>query len=330
MIKIDQKDLRILYELDLNCRQSFSKIGKKTGLTKSSVAYRIQRLEQEGIIKNYYTFIDGIGLGYIVLRLYIIFQYTTKETEEEIINFFKSNKNAVGIFSLNGRYDLEIIFWIKDINKFYQFWQQILNKYGDYFQEQVLSFYIRYITYKFTYLISNQTTWSHRQYTDIMGGEPLKKIDEIDYKILTILAPQARIPLTEIAQQLNMSSDTINYRINKLQKANIIRGFRVNIDFEKLGYHYFKADIYLKDYQQRRKIIQFITTNPHLISINETTGSSHLELELHLPSLSDLHNLMNDINKTFPNAMRNYKYFIFQKIHQYVFLPEDTQMRNSR
>ena len=87
MIKIDQKDLRILYELDLNCRQSFSKIGKKTGLTKSSVAYRVQRLEQEGIIKNYYTFIDGIGLGYIVLRLYLIFQYTTKETEEEIIKF---------------------------------------------------------------------------------------------------------------------------------------------------------------------------------------------------------------------------------------------------
>jgi DNA-binding Lrp family transcriptional regulator len=32
MIKIDAKDRKILYELDINSRQSFSKIGKKVGL----------------------------------------------------------------------------------------------------------------------------------------------------------------------------------------------------------------------------------------------------------------------------------------------------------
>jgi DNA-binding Lrp family transcriptional regulator len=322
MKKIDLKDRKILYALDVDARQSFAKIGKVAGATKSSVAYRIQRLEEEGIIKNYYTFIDGIRLGYIVLRLYIIYQYTTNDLEKEIIAYFKAHKNVVALYSLHGRYDLEVIFFIKNINSFYSFWQQTFYRYGDYFQDQILSFYIKYITYKCSYLQGDKRNPDHAKHTDIMGGQEPIALDPTDNKILSALASRARTPLTEIAELLGMSSDTINYHIRKLIQARVIRSFRANIDYAKIGYHFFKADIYLKDYSARNKIINYITLDPHLISINETTGSSHLELEFHLPSLSHLHNLMNEINTTFPNAMRNYKYFNFQKVHKYVFLPD--------
>jgi len=52
MVNIDLKDRKILYELDLNARQSLNEIGKKVGLNKDSVAYRIKRMEDEGIIKK--------------------------------------------------------------------------------------------------------------------------------------------------------------------------------------------------------------------------------------------------------------------------------------
>ena len=323
MKKIDLRDRKILYALDVDARQSFAKIGKMAGVTKSAVSYRIQRLEEEGIIKGYYTFIDGIRLGYIVLRLYIIFQYTTNDLEKEIVAYFKAHGNVVTVYSLHGRYDLEVIFWIKNINNFYSFWQQTLYRYGDYFQDQILSFYIKYITYKSSYLQNDNRNPGHAKLTDIMGGQKPIVLDPIDYTILKSLASQARTPLTQIAEQLGMSSDTINYHIRKLIQAGVIQSFRANIDYAKIGYQYFKADIYLKDYSARNKIIAYVTLDPHLISINETTGSSHLELEFHLPSLSHLHNLMNEINTTFPNAMRNYKYFNFQHIHKYIFLPDE-------
>ena len=323
MSKIDVKDRKILYELDVNARQSFSKIAKKVGLSKSSVSYRINRLENEGVIQNFYTFIDGIRLGYIVLRLYIIYQYTTKETEKEIIEYFLKNKATVAIYSIDGRYDLEIIFWIKDINQFYNIWNDTLKRYSDYFQDQVLSFYIKYITYKNSYLISETKSNFHNQNVDMMGGGEQVKIDETDYNILKIISSNARMPLSEIAKKININPDTICYHLNKLKKNKIIQGFRVNIDYSKLGYQYFKTDIYLKDYSQRKKIISFIKTNPHLISINETTGVSHLELELHLKSLTHLHEVMNEIQTRFPLAVRNYKYFNFQKIHKYAFFPKE-------
>jgi Lrp/AsnC family leucine-responsive transcriptional regulator len=55
MTKIDLKDRKILYELDLDARQSLTQVGKKVGLKKDIVSYRIKRMQDEGIIKNFWT-----------------------------------------------------------------------------------------------------------------------------------------------------------------------------------------------------------------------------------------------------------------------------------
>ena len=48
--KLDLKDRKILYQLELNCRQSNTQIGKKVGLSKDVITYRIKRMEEKGII----------------------------------------------------------------------------------------------------------------------------------------------------------------------------------------------------------------------------------------------------------------------------------------
>ena len=69
-LKIDMKDRKILYQLDINARQSISEIAKKVRLNKNTVKYRIERLEREGLILNYYTIIDNSRLGYFSFRVY--------------------------------------------------------------------------------------------------------------------------------------------------------------------------------------------------------------------------------------------------------------------
>jgi len=56
MEKIDKKDKKIIYQMRNNCRLSYSQIGKKVGLHKDVVAYRVKRLQDLGIIKGFYTF----------------------------------------------------------------------------------------------------------------------------------------------------------------------------------------------------------------------------------------------------------------------------------
>ncbi|KYK27799.1 hypothetical protein AYK20_02130 [Thermoplasmatales archaeon SG8-52-1] len=60
-------------------------------------------------------------------------------------------------------------------------------------------------------------------------------LDEIDVKILRILQKDIRTPFKEIANQCNMSIDTIKNRYNKLIKNEVIRGSTIVVDPKKIG-----------------------------------------------------------------------------------------------
>jgi len=73
-IKLDIKDKKILYELDMDARQSISSIAKRVGLSKEVVNYRIRRMEKEGLIDGYYAIIEYSKLGYMYCRLIMTFR----------------------------------------------------------------------------------------------------------------------------------------------------------------------------------------------------------------------------------------------------------------
>jgi DNA-binding Lrp family transcriptional regulator len=229
MVKIDSKDREILYQLDLDSRQSFAKIGNKVGLSKTVVAYRVNKLIENEIIKTFYTVIDAFKLGYISFRIYLVYQYMTQEKEKEIIHYFTSQKLNWWTISAEGRFDLALIMWVKDINEFYSFWEETLKRFRDYFMEQQFSVYIQLYTYRHSYLLDDMKR-SDRTKFEITGGGPQANIDELDFKLLRLIAPNARMPVKEIAQRLDTTVAVINYRIKKLMKEGVIQGFRSDMD----------------------------------------------------------------------------------------------------
>ena len=68
--KIDLKDKKILFELDLNSKITYSALSKKVGLKQETVRYRVKRLQDEGIIYRFITIIDSVKIG---IRFYKIF-----------------------------------------------------------------------------------------------------------------------------------------------------------------------------------------------------------------------------------------------------------------
>jgi Lrp/AsnC family leucine-responsive transcriptional regulator len=61
---LDNLNWKILVELQKNARISFKDIGDKVGLSGPAVAERIQKLEENGIIKGYHAKIDLKKIGY--------------------------------------------------------------------------------------------------------------------------------------------------------------------------------------------------------------------------------------------------------------------------
>ncbi|MGP5312510.1 Lrp/AsnC family transcriptional regulator [Psychrobacter faecalis] len=61
-------------------------------------------------------------------------------------------------------------------------------------------------------------------------------IDAIDKQLLRLLQTQARMSITELAEQVNLSATPCARRIKRLEEAGIITGYHTQTDAQKLGY----------------------------------------------------------------------------------------------
>jgi DNA-binding Lrp family transcriptional regulator len=321
MVKIDLKDRKILYQLDLDCRQSNSQIGKKVGLKRDVVAYRIKRMEEERVIINYWTVIDAFKLGYNVFRIYLKFQDIPPDIKDKVINRFIENRDTWSVYSLIGPYDLGAIMWIKNILHFYQFYDQLLDNFGKYISKKIVSVYVKADEYERTYLISDKKNNERIKYTVVSDGSFID-IDDVDYKILNEIAVNARIPLIDLADKLKMSSQAVNYRLNNLTKSGVIKGFRITIDISKINLRYFDLRINLSDHSQRKSIIDFVKGSPYFKCLNTTIGYCDLEMEFHIPGMDSLNQILDEINEKYPGSIRESFYLRTRETHRERWLPE--------
>ena len=323
MDNLDLKDRKILYQLDLNCRQSNTQIGKKVGLSKEVVNYRIKRMENLGVINCFWTAINSLKLGYYAFRIYINFLDVSSDIKNEIISYFENYKYVWTLHSAKGPVDLEIVIWVNDIYNFNLFWNKTLDKYGNYFEKNTVSILTQITSLKKSYLLTDDSNKADRTfYTISCIGNPID-IDKLDYQILNEIAVNARIPLIKIAEKLNCSSQTINYKIKNLIKKEIILAFRVGIDNSKLGLRNCMIDIYLKDHKKGSEIENFLKSNPYVENVMDMTiGWCDLNFELMVKNVEILTQIIEEIDIKFPGAIRRTNFWISKKIHKERWLPE--------
>jgi len=321
MVKIDLKDRKILYEIDLNCRQSNTQIGKKVGLKKDVVSYRIKKMEDEGIINNYWTFIDTFRLGYNVFRLYINFQYVTSDVKKEIIQYFVDYPNSWVVFSAKSPMDLVVVVWVKDIYDFYQFWEKTLDKYEYYFSEHHTSIYCGAVVYKKSFLLPELTD-SDRKISEMKCGGKQVEIDETDYNLLNELSVNGRAPLIDLAEKLGCSSQSVNYRLKNLVNTGVIKGFRVDLDLSSLGLQHYKVDIYLKDHNLKKPILKYLENKHYIEYMNFTLGWADIEPEFVVKNFDELLKILDEINNKFSGAIKKQSFFITEKLYKLRCMPE--------
>jgi len=318
MEKLDVKDRKILYELDIDSRQSFSQLGNKVGLHKDVVAYRVKKLHEKGIIKNFFTEMNCYKLGYSKAKFYLNYQNITPEIKQEILDYLVKSAYTNIVHSLEGQYDLVVIAEVENIPKFYNIWKNAINKYRDHFSNQIFCVESMSINFKKTFLLDEKPEKKVDRIIFVESSNDKKiEIDSLDKKILDLLAPNSRITTLEIAQKLDSTVNTIHSRIKTLMKTGVIQRYSINIDYPKIGFQWFKADIVLKAPEKMQKITEYIQNNPNLLFRVVSLGYVDLELTFILNNANQLHKIIEDLSSKFPDAIKNYKYFSVTKTHKY-------------
>ncbi len=121
------------------------------------------------------------------------------------------------------------------------------------------------------------------------------KLDDIDYKILSILTNNAQLPYTEVANRVFVSGGTVHVRMKKMEKMGIIRGSQLNIDYSKLGFD-IKAflGIYLKESALYDEVVEQLSKIHEIISIDYTTGTYSMFCKIICRDTNHLREVLHD------------------------------------
>lgn len=124
-------------------------------------------------------------------------------------------------------------------------------------------------------------------------------MDKIDRKIVNILQTNARASLKELSKECFISSPAIAARINKLERAGIIKNYQASISLEKINFHV-KAFVQVQlEPRQKPEFYPYVQAIPNVIECNCVTGDFSEVMEVVFPSTADLDEFINQIQQRF-------------------------------
>lgn len=303
---LDLKDRKILYQLDLNCRQSNNQIGKAVKLGKEVVAYRIVRMQERGVIKRFSTVINTYKLGYQKYKLYLKLQ-ASKEQAQEIVEFLKNHNKTEWVALCSGTFDLIIGYLVEDYYEFNVALKEFLTRYKENIVSKDITLTLGVPHFNKDYLVGKRSEYS---FIDQSGTSEFE-IDETDDEILKILANNARLGTTQIASRLNTTARIVDYKIRTMKQNNILLMHRPFISLPKLNMKFCKSFLYLNHSEQEsKKFMTYLQTKPNLTYVINCIGPWDMELEFEIESFEKFIEEMNDLKSRFPEFLKSYNYVI--------------------
>ena len=99
-------------------------------------------------------------------------------------------------------------------------------------------------------------------------------LDESDLRILAELSTDARASFVDIGKRLTLHPNVVAYRVNKLRQVGVIKGYTLDLDFEKLG---LSEQVYIagsiENHLERDKVLRQIATIPQAVRVTSFLGT---------------------------------------------------------
>jgi len=125
------------------------------------------------------------------------------------------------------------------------------------------------------------------------NADNLRKIDSTDRKIIGELTTDGRVSLAELGRRVNLSSPAVAGRVQRLERAGVITGYRAEIDARALGYA-LTAIVRIKPAPgQLPRIPELAEEVREVSECHRITGEDCFFLKVHLRSIEELGNLLD-------------------------------------
>src|SRR5262245_45094864 len=126
-----------------------------------------------------------------------------------------------------------------------------------------------------------------------LAAANLPRLDDTDRKILGELTREGRVSMAELGRRVNLSSPAVSERVQRLERAGVITGYRAEIDPRRLGYQ-LTAIVRVKPAPgQLPRIPELAGEIAQVGECHRITGEDCFYLTVYLHSIDELSTLLD-------------------------------------
>jgi Lrp/AsnC family transcriptional regulator, leucine-responsive regulatory protein len=118
-------------------------------------------------------------------------------------------------------------------------------------------------------------------------------LDPINRRLLQELQADARVTMAELGRRINLSAPAVAERVQRLERAGVITGYRAEVDPKAVGFPIAAVVRVRPTTRQLQKIPELAREIPEVVDCHRITGEDCYFVKLHLRSMDDLEEILD-------------------------------------
>ena len=118
-------------------------------------------------------------------------------------------------------------------------------------------------------------------------------LDPVNRRLLQELQADGRLSMAELGRRVNLSPPSVAERVQRLERARVITGYRAEVDPKAIGFPVAAVVRIRPTTRQLQKIPELARTIPEVVDCLRITGEDCFFVRLQLRSLDDLEGILD-------------------------------------
>ena len=282
---LTDQERRVLSVIHLNPLAEIPHVSAIVKLAPHIVRHVIESLRRQGVIGYPVPFVDVYALGYTEYAFYVTLSNAPGADFDEAITSESLLVEGVSVVAqTSGPYNFVVIIYAKSAAEAQMRFQKLSEHFACRIVKKTVSTRITYRFYGYRYFGAGLPgTYPVRHFGINTSDAPID-LDPTDRRILVLMGRGEGSSRRELARQLDIPNSTLDHRIRRLERLQVVQGYEYLFSPGTLGKRKYRfllaAD--LRNGKTLERLLALSSEDQRIIVMNECLGDWEFELLIHI------------------------------------------------
>lgn len=321
-VKVDARNRKLLQLLAANARRAASEMASALRLSREVVTYRLNRLQETGVLQGYSVVPSLPRFGYRLYRICMLIDESDKALHAKLLETLVGDPRTYALLEYSDTWDLCWEICCHTVEDFDNAQRMVRTEFAKIMLGIEASIVLRT-------LVDRAVPYKQQPSPNVPHANTYPLIDEHDKALLQALGKHGRASSYELGKLVGLSGDAVLKRMKRLHADGIITGYVPIVNLAALGYSWYTYVMRFASAtdQDEAKLREFAAQHPHIIRAMRTYGRWDVHLTIVVEKPEHYHQTVKEIKNAFAANMRKYEAWSVHK--EYTCNPLPLALLNS-